>query len=91
MNEYESNRQRFFRAMALKWMLHLFDLGAFRESLASAIPADQPGVAYAIEIGWMQGSGPYWLTTQGISVSAELASEREDWYITMAEKVQPDA
>lgn len=84
---YRERRIRFFHACALKWALKLFDESAFKHP-GTILDEAQPGVAYAKEMGWIVEDGAFYhLTSDGIVIAAEMASEREDWYLKMAVKV----
>lgn len=81
---HQERRTRFFHARALAWALRLFDGGAFKHP-GMVIDDSQPGVAYAVEMGWVAKDGAFHhLTSDGIVIAAEMASEREDWYLEMA-------
>ena len=91
VRSYAETRARFFRKEAMRWVLRLFDEGAYAKHCARPLPSNepnQPGIAYAREMGWLEGESAYWLTSNGITLAAELASEREDWLLSMAEKLK---
>lgn len=84
---YDYQKMRGFRADAIRWMLKLFDESSFNAMNAIALQSSQPGIAYALEMGWIkEHKRNYWLTSEGMSFAAELAGDREDWLFLMADK-----
>jgi len=84
-----ADRERFFRAQAMRIVLLLYDEGVYMERRGREMSIDQPGVDYAVEHGWITRTrGVYWLTSAGIVLGGELASEREDWFFAMADKLK---
>ena len=83
-------RAEFRKGQALRLTLTLFDEHAYTERSARAISHPHPGISYALEKRWFEGEdGMYWLTGKGILIAADLADEREEWYLSMADKVKP--
>jgi hypothetical protein len=90
---YDEMRERFIRGEALKWVLKLFDAGAFKHPHGVIFDEDecQFGVDEAKKLGWLTTDGAFTLLTRdGIYVGAKLAALRCDWLLQMADIIQLD-